>query len=130
MKRFPNLILCATLACGAAAAHAGTQVRAADLPRISNGGTGFSGVTESVGMAAHRPVTAQWNANTTSIPLRAGEATTMVNGRPNANPDAPMAHGGGTAGERMQPALRAMGGSGGAMADRPAGAHRGWGTPD
>lgn len=129
MKRFSNLLLCATLACGAAAAQAGTHVRAAELPRISNGGTGFIGVTESAGMP-HRPVTARWNTNTSRVPLSAGEATTMVDGRPNANPDAPMAHGGGMAGQPMQHALRAMGGSGGALADRPANAHRGWGTPD
>lgn len=129
MKRFPNLILCAVLAGGAAAAQAGTHVRAADLPRISNGGTGFIGVTDSAAMP-HRAVTAQWNASTSAIPLRAGEATTMVDGRPNANPEAPMAHGSGMAGQPMQHSLRAMGGSGGAMTDRPAGAHPGWGTPD
>lgn len=129
MKRFSNLILCAALACGAVAAQAGTHVRAADLPRISNGGTGFIGVTDPAGMP-HRPVTAQWNAGTTSIPLRAGEASTMVDGRPNANPDAPMAGARGMADAPMQHALRTMGSSGAAMADRPAGAHRGWGTPD
>lgn len=127
MKRFPNLILCAALAGGAAAAQAGTHVRAADLPRITNGGTGFIGVTDSAGMP-HRPVTAQWDAATSAIPLRAGEASTMVDGRPNANPEAPMAHGMG--GQPMQHSPRAMGGSGGAMTDRPAGAHPGWGTPD
>lgn len=127
MKRFPNLILCAALACGAAAAQAGTHVRAADLPRISNGGTGFIGVTDSAGMT-QRPVTARWNAATSAIPLRAGEASTMVDGRPNANPEAPLTHG--MAGQPMQHSLRSMGGSSGAMTDRPAGAHPGWGTPD
>jgi hypothetical protein len=128
MKRSIHLMLSATLACCAAAAQAGTSLKAADLPRISNGGTGFIGVTESVGMK-RPPADVQWSASGSSaIPLRAGEATTFVNGRPNDNPNAPAA--GAMAGDHMQGQLRVMGGSGGTMSDFPAHAHRSWGTPD
>jgi len=128
MKRSNHLLLSAVLACCAAAAQAGTSLKAADLPRISNGSTGFIGVTESVGMK-RPPVDVQWSASGSSaIPLRAGEATTVVNGRPNENPDAPAP--GAMAGDRLQGQLRTMGSSGGHMSDFPANAHRGWGTPD
>lgn len=126
MNRFPNLMLCATLACGAAAAQAGTSLKAADLPRITNGGTGFVGVTESAGMP-RQPVRVQWTASSTSsVPTRAGEASTFVDGRPNLDPNTPM---GMAAGDRLQGELRTMG-SGAAMADAPAGARPAWGTPD
>jgi hypothetical protein len=67
-------------------------------------------------------------SGSSAIPLRAGEATTFVHGRPNENPDAPVS--GSMAGDHMQGALRTMGSSGGTMSDFPVGAHRGWGTPD
>ena len=127
MKRSTHLMLSASLACCAAAVQAGTTIKAADLPRISNGSTGFIGVTESVGMK-RPPADVQWSASGSSaIPLRAGEATTFVHGRPNENPDVPA---GGMAGDRMQGQLRVMGSGGGTMSDFPANAHRGWGTPD
>lgn len=131
MKRFPHLILCATLACCAAAAQAGITFKAAELPRISNGGTGFVGVTESAGMP-RQPVRVQWTASSTSaVPTHAGEASTFVDGRPNAEPNAPMgADAMAATGDRMHGELRAMGSGGGAMSDFPAGSHRGWGTPD
>jgi hypothetical protein len=127
MKRFSNLMLGATLACCAAAAQAATTLKAADLPRITNGGTGFIGVTESDGMPP-QPVDVRLSASGTSaIPLRAGEATTIVKGQPNVDPNAPM----GMTGNHMKFDARAMGMNGGAtMAEFPANAHPGWGTPD
>lgn len=126
MKRFSNLMLCATLACCAAAAQAST-LKAADVPRITNGGTGFIGVTESAGMPA-QPVAVRLGASGTSaIPVRAGEASTIVKGQPNVDPNTPM----GMSGDHIKFDARAMGNSaGGFMADFPANAHPGWGTPD
>jgi len=127
MNRFSNLILCATLACCAAGAYAGTAVNAADA-RISNGGTGFIGVTESIGKP-RQPVVVFWGASaTSSIPLGAGEASTFVNGRPNEDPNA---YGIGMTGVRTMGELRTMGGSGdAAMARDSASRHPAWGTPD
>ncbi len=89
-----------------------------DSSRITNGGTGFIGVTESAG----QPRMAQQFAS-----MRAGEATTMVNGQPNVNTEAP------AWGSAMQPsATRSMGASGGMTLDPRAVAARNpsWGTPD
>ena len=96
-----------------------------DTSRISNGGTGFVGVTQSAGQARtmdQRMWTAsnQWSSRT---PIAAGEASTSVNGQPNGNPDAPTR-------DSMVSAksdLRAMGNSGStkASARNPS-----WGTPD
>src|SRR6185369_2618638 len=83
MTRFSLLTLSATLACCAAAAQAGTRFTAADA-RITNGGTGFVGLTESAGMA-RQPVHVRWSADTSPI-LPAGEASTFVKGRPNVDP--------------------------------------------
>jgi len=131
MTRFSNLTLSATLACCAAAAQAGTAFNAADA-RITNGGTGFIGLTESTGMPA-QPVHARWSADSSSI-LPAGEASTFVKGRPNEDPYAP---GMGTypmdaARAPMTGELRTMGGSrvDTGVAGAPAGAHPAWGTPD
>jgi hypothetical protein len=128
MTRFSNLMLSATLACCAAAAQAGTGFTAAEA-RISNGGTGFIGVTESAGMPLH----ARLSARDSILP--AGEASTLVNGRPNVDPYAP-----GTGTERMASTtrapmtgeLRTMGGSRvvTGVAGAPAGSHSSWGTPD
>jgi hypothetical protein len=127
MKRFSNLILCATLACGTLAAQAGTTLQAADLPRIGNGGTGFIGVTESAGMP-RQPVDVRWSATSSSaVPTRAGEASTFVEGRPNAQPDVPMAGDRRAMNAPMQGDARTMGMAGSSM---PAIAvHPGWGTP-
>lgn len=134
MKRLSNLMLCATLACGAAAAYAGTGVKATDVPRISNGGTGFIGVTESIGMPS-QPVALRWSASgTSSIPVGAGEASTIVNGRPNEDPNAPGIGNDrvGMARAPMTGELRTMGGSrnDAAMARDSALRHPAWGTPD
>jgi hypothetical protein len=107
------------------AAHAG--VNAVDVPRITNGGTGYHGLTGSAGMPAERyqpmrstgPVTAGYAT-------RAGEASTLVDGRPNASPeaDAIVLH----RSARSTPAdTRAMGA--GSMGWSPA-SHASWGTPD
>jgi hypothetical protein len=96
-------------------AHGALATQATEVPRITNGGTGFIGVTESAN-TGWRPASADRMAA-----LPAGEASTWVNGRPNANPEAPMA------GSRA-PDTRAMG----ASADPRANAARNpsWGTPD
>jgi hypothetical protein len=68
-------------------AHAG--VMAVDVPRISNGGTGFIGVTESVGQPQRADMHGRWSHDGTSaIPTGAGEASTTVDGRPNIDPNA------------------------------------------
>jgi hypothetical protein len=129
MTRFSNLMLSATLACCAASAQAGTTFSAADA-RITNGGTGFIGVTESAGRPAQH---ARWNADSSSI-LRGGEASTFVNGRPNEDPYAPGmgAYPMGAARAPMTGELRTMGGSrvDRGVAGAPEGAHPAWGTPD
>jgi hypothetical protein len=136
MKRFSNFVLSATLGCCAAAAQAGTPIKAADLPQITNGGTGFIGVTESAGMP-RQPVDWRSGANGMKFtPLPAGEASTFVNGQPNVDPYAPgrgmdrMAK----TGDRMRgDDARAMGSNRDAAAARagfPANASPLWGTPD
>lgn len=108
------------------AANAGATMNTPAMAPITNGGTGYIGLTDSAG----QPRTSQsrpWMASTQTtmrVPGSAGEASTMVNGRPNANPDAPGADSMGSA----SPDLRTMGNSGGAMtgpSHNPA-----WGTPD
>ena len=128
MKRISHLMLSATLVCCAAAAQAATTLKAADVPYITNGGTGFIGVTESAGMK-RQPVDLRASANGMKFtPLPAGEASTIVNGLPNVDPNvAALMHDGSAA----QPQTRTMGGSRStSMNDVPAHAHRGWGTPD
>ena len=137
MARFSNLMLSATLACCAAAAQAGSAIKSADLPAITNGGTGFIGVTESAGMPGQR-YDVRWSASdTSSIPLQAGEASTLVKGRPNVDPNAPgmgtnRMGAAGTVGTPTYGELRTMGGSpvGTGVAGAPVGAHPSWGTPD
>jgi hypothetical protein len=131
MTRFSSLMLSATLACCAAAAQAGTTSAPADA-RITNGGTGFIGLTESAGMP-RQPFQVRWAADTSPI-VPAGEASTLVKGRPNVDPFAP---GMGTyqmdaAHPPMTPELRTLGNSRVVMgvAGAPAGAHQAWGTPD
>ena len=128
MKRFSTIALFAAIACCAAAAQAGT-LKSADIPPITNGGTGFIGVTQSFGMPA-QPFNVRWNATaTTPIPLQAGEASTFVQGQPNANPDAPGVNPAAAAGDHVTGNLRTMGNAG-SMSDFPPGAHPQWGTPD
>ena len=131
MTRFSTLMLSATLACCAAAAQAGTTFNAADA-RITNGGTGFIGLTESAGMPA-QPVHVRWSADSGSI-LPSGEASTFVKGRPNEDPYA-LGLGTNSMGSARVPMtgeLRTMGGSrvDTGVAGAPAGAHPSWGTPD
>jgi len=132
MTRFSNLMLSATLACCAAAAQAGTSFTAADA-RITNGGTGFIGVTESAGMPS-QPVHARWSAGDTSSILPAGEASTLVKGRPNVDPYEPGMgpYPMGAARTSMAGELRTLGGGrvDTGVAGAPAGAHPAWGTPD
>jgi hypothetical protein len=106
-----SLFCIATLA-AATAFQAQAGVNAVDVPRISNGGTGFIGVTASAPMARSSAL----GYKSASM----GEAGTS-NGQPNVNPEAPMA----------SASTRVMGNSG--MQ------HRGstqqardaaWGTPD
>jgi hypothetical protein len=111
------LITCAT-AFVALSANAGSAASMTDGSRITNGGTGFIGVTQSAG----QPRMAQRFAS-----MPAGEATTMVNGQPNANPDAPT-----WSAEVQRTAERSMGNSAGVRMDARAAAARNpaWGTPD
>ena len=87
MHLFTRSTLCAA-ALLASAAHA-TTLRAADLPRITNGGTGFIGVTDSAGSDWRPAPAARIAAITSSIPVTAGEASTVVNGQPNRDPQDP-----------------------------------------
>lgn len=130
MRPSHRLLLCAAAAASFVCVAQATPPRAADLPRITNGGTGFIGLTESAGtdwrpgMATERTAT-----RTSGVPVAAGEASTTVNGQPNRDPNDPAL--------RM-PSLQAMGASpapamerAGTMPPRaPAWWHRSWGTPD
>jgi hypothetical protein len=122
MIQLKPLILAAALGCTALGAQAAMPVNAADLPRISNGGTGFIGLTESAG--AQRRAYQPMRGATNSIPAQAGEASTMVGGVPNRHQDTSVA-GSGMAQGSDRPELRTMGQSGTmATAANPA-----WGTP-
>lgn len=82
-----TLILSAAATLLALSAGANAAVNAVDVPRISNGGTGYIGLTDSASQARPMPMVARWNAgaaDTSGVPLRAGEASTLVNGQPNA----------------------------------------------
>jgi len=106
------------LALGACAALGAQAAMPADTGRITNGGTGFIGVTESYGQPATVAV-----GSRTGMP--AGEASTWVNGRPNQNPEAPGMASGGTQGQSM--------GNTGAMGPqgvRGNARNPSWGTPD
>ena len=119
MKKLPQLLISCAAAFLAVGAHAANSSSAAtsDGWHITNGGTGFIGVTQSAG----QPRAMQRVAG-----MPAGEATTMIDGRPNANPDAP----GWTAAPRD--AQRTMGNSSGSAMDARSIAARNpsWGTPD
>lgn len=120
MHRSLQLAGCVLAACIAAPSMA--AVRADEVPRISNGSTGFIGLTASAGMATSsvdRPATR-------SAALPAGEASTVVQGQPNRDPAA-VAITSGVAG------TRAMGNSGAVPMQQPVTAQRKspvWGTPD
>jgi len=117
MKTSTQLILSAAAACFSIGVHAAMPVNAADLPRISNGGTGFIGLTDSAG--TQRQAYMHSRTTTSSVPNQAGEASTMVNGVPNqtvATDGSVMA---------ARPDLRTIGQSGTAAAA----ANPSWGTP-
>jgi hypothetical protein len=122
MKTSSQLIAIAATALLSFGAQAAMPVNAADLPRISNGGTGFIGVTESAGMAQDsrsayvRPAA----GGNTWVPAQAGEASTMVNGVPNQQ----QAAAGNGADLRTMGAAPANSYSTGAAAMNPS-----WGTP-
>jgi hypothetical protein len=122
MIQLKPLILGAALGCLALGAQAAMPVNAADLPRISNGGTGFIGLTESAGTQrrAYRPM----RSATSAIPTQAGEASTMVGGVPNRHQDT-LAAGTGVAQGSDRPELRTMGHSG----TMTTAANPTWGTP-
>jgi hypothetical protein len=103
---------------GSITAHAG--VRIADSDRITNGGTGHIGLTQSVGQPMPAPM-----ARMAFVP--AGEATTLVNGQPNVNPDTVgwMPSRSDDARRMGAAAAPAMYRTGPAPARNPA-----WGTPD
>ncbi len=104
--------VCAAL--GANAAGMG-----ADSGRITNGGTGFIGVTESYG----QPGTVVAGSR---MGMPAGEASTWVNGRPNQNPEAPGVRMGGVPAQAMGNAP-----AGGTRTDLRANSRNpSWGTPD
>lgn len=73
------LIALAAFATVSALSHAG--VRAVDVPRISNGGTGYEQV-----VARDTPRVVFSRADVERSLLPSGEASTMVNGQPNAHP--------------------------------------------
>lgn len=98
----------------ALAASAGTALNGDDTSRISNGGTGYIGLTQSAGQPRAMGV-----KHVAAVP--SGEASTMVGALPNANPDAGARTG-------MTPRLQTMGNAGSprdAAARNPS-----WGTPD
>lgn len=131
MKTFPRLLISGAAACLALAAQAGTAMNASEMGRITNGGTGYIGLTQSAGQP--RPMEMAMEMASTQavsrIPVAAGEASTMVDGHPNQDPDAP-AKGSMTSANAE---LRSMGHTGAAPAGYgPMGPlqQRGWGTPD
>jgi hypothetical protein len=118
MNTLPKLLVTCAAAFLAFGANAGSTASMNDGSRITNGGTGFIGVTESAG----QPRMAQHFAS-----MRAGEATTMVNGQPNVNTEAPAWS------SAAQPyAARSMGNASGRSMDARSVAARNpsWGTPD
>lgn len=123
MKHAIRTVLLAATFSTVLSAHAG-GVRAADVPHMTNGGTGYIGLTASAGTP--REAFQADRSHVQRVPLRAGEASTMVNGRPNADPDAPWADGAPTAGMRT-----AMGAAPNPLHRGEGRAtHPGWGTPD
>lgn len=122
MKQRIQLALCAAAAVLSLSAQAGSGVMASEVPRITNGGTGVHTLPASDGMPSQAWRAPQDGVATT--PAQAGEASTMVQGRPNAHPA--MATGMHTPQE-----TRAMGNARWGMGAGPAPAmHPAWGTPD
>src|SRR6478609_2717670 len=112
MNHATRLLLGTTALFVAVAASAAPTMPGQDGYHYSNGGTGYIGLTASAGQP-------RMNMDRTS--MAAGEATTLINGRPNQNPEAPMP--GSMTAKRAPQAwaqTQAMG-----NARNPA-----WGTPD
>lgn len=90
MTAYSKLLISSAAVCLAVAANAGTAMNAPEA-RITNGGTGFIGVMQSADQPRNTNARV-WMLSAESIsriPSSAGEASTMVNGRPNQDPDAP-----------------------------------------
>ena len=106
MNRFAALLAAAAAAvCCTFAAQAGTRVNAADLPHISNGGTGYIGLTESA-------------TTPDRLPKMSDAATTRAGSTPPMSQEA----------RADQATLRTLGSGAAPAAD--ARMHRAWGTPD
>lgn len=103
------------------AANAAGAMPGQDAYHQTNGGTGYIGLTESAGQPRATNAGKMWTASSpmaNRTPMAAGEATTMVNGQPNVNPDAPTWN----SVAMHKPRTQSMGN---AAARNPA-----WGTPD
>jgi hypothetical protein len=103
MNRFATLLAAAAVCC-TFAAQAQTRVNAADLPHITNGGTGYIGLTASA-MTSER------------MPMMSPAATTATGSTPSMSQEA----------RADQPTLRTLGGAAAWSDPRM---HRAWGTPD
>jgi hypothetical protein len=101
-------------ACAAFGFNAQAASGASDDWHMTNGGTGFVGVTQSAGQPRHKMMMDK------SAYMRSGEASTMMNGQPNVNPDAPMWNA-----KAMSAHERQTMGAQAAAASNPT-----WGTPD
>ena len=109
MNTFSKFLIISGALCLGAAANAGTTTSASDASHITNGSTGYIGLTQSAG-EPRSSYTRMWVASSqgvSGIPTGAGEASTMVGGRPNLDPNAPMR--GSMSADRAD--LRAMGNS-------------------
>jgi hypothetical protein len=107
MNRFATLAAAAAVCC-TFAAHAGMKINAADVPHISNGGTGYIGVTASA-------MTSDRMAAMSTTPTAA--TTTRTDWTPSMSQEAAATY----------DAAKTLGGSG-RMSDPRM--HRAWGTPD
>ncbi|MES3000738.1 MAG: hypothetical protein V4787_08600 [Pseudomonadota bacterium] len=121
MNTATKLLLSSAALFTAFAASAAPAMPGQDAYHQTNGGTGYIGLTESAGQARTMNTDKVWTASSQMVnrtPTAAGEASTMVNGRPNVNPDAP----GSDSTSMRAPRTQSMGN---AAARNPA-----WGTPD
>jgi hypothetical protein len=92
MNTATRLLLATSTLFLAAAANAAPAAPGQDAYHQTNGGTGYIGLTESAGQPRAMNAKKEWTASSqmaNRTPMAAGEATTMVNGQPNVNPDAP-----------------------------------------
>ncbi len=102
MNRFATLLAAAAV-CATFAAHAEMRVNAADLPRISNGGTGYIGLTASATTSGRMPTMSEAaTTHAAATPSMSQEATPTYDGAKTLG-----------SGPMSDPRM-----------------HRGWGTPD